>query len=179
MKKILSLFILALSSMSVLAQGHYSVNVYSNKYENMGAKYQPVEIESSSTYSSNYVDRVMKETREYERKLEDDIRTSQQRAAEGKAIVSDDITTSSAINLATKHQSTIRIHTIRRKNGNIDMTCMGIKQGEKWLPCDKPIIALQQMYKSATTQSEKSAILGLMDYGNYILDTGKEVFVIK
>lgn len=179
MKRILSLSLFVLSSILCLAQGHYSVNVYSNKYENMGVKYQPIEVQSNTSNSSDYVNRVMQETRDYERRLDNDIRAAQQRAAEGKSVVSDNISTSIATNLSTKLQSTIRIRTIRRKNGTMDLSCLGIKKGETWQPCDKPIISLQQMYQSATTESEKSSILGLMDYGNYLLDTGKDIYIIK
>ena len=56
---------------------------------------------------------------------------------------------------------------------------MGIKKGEVWKPYNKNMISLQKMYQSAGSEKEKSAILGLMDYGNYLLDTGEEVFIVK
>jgi hypothetical protein len=56
---------------------------------------------------------------------------------------------------------------------------MGIKNGQNWKPCSKPIISLQNMYNNAHSESEKSMILDLMDLGSYLLDTGNEMYVIK
>ena len=56
---------------------------------------------------------------------------------------------------------------------------MGIKNGQSWKPCSKPIKSLQSMYNNAKSESEKSMILDLMDLGSYLLDTGNEMYVIK
>ena len=56
---------------------------------------------------------------------------------------------------------------------------MGIKNGQNWRPCNKPIMSLQNMYNNAKSDSEKSMILDLMDLGDYLLDTGSEMFIIK
>ena len=116
---------------------------------------------------------------EDDRWLEGHMRDARQRSVDGSTIVSDVIGTVNATNLANKSISTIRTRTIKKKNGRIEMSCLGIKKGETWQPCNKPIISLQQMYESAKTNNEKSLILGLMDYGNLLLDTGTEVYIIK
>ena len=40
-------------------------------------------------------------------------------------------------------------------------------------------MSLQSMYNNAHSDSQKSMILDLMDLGNYLLDTGNEMYVIK
>ncbi len=160
--------------MIMLAQGNYNVNVYSNRYENMGTKYQPLEVQSTTNHSS-----LQQQRMEDDRWFEGHMRDIRQRSVDGNTIVSDVIGTVNATNLANKSISTIRTRTIKKKNGRIEMSCLGIKKGETWQPCNKPIIFLQQMYESAKTDTEKSMILGLMDYGNLLLDTGTEVYIIK
>lgn len=157
------------------AQGNYNVNVYSNRYENMATKYTPLEVQSTTNHSSD----LSRQRMEDEMWLEDHIRGIQQRAADGKTIISDEVGIANATNLANKSLYTIRTRTIKRKNGRTEMSCLGIKRGESWQPCNKPIIFLQQMYESAKTEAEKVMILELMDYGEMLLDTGTELFVIK
>lgn len=167
----------SLSNTLLMAQGNYNVNVYSNRYENMGAKYQPLEVQSTTNYPN--IDRVQQRMMEDQRRLDNHMKDIRQRAADGNTIISDDISTVSATNLSDKSLSTLRIRTVRKKNGRIEISCLGIKKGETWQPCNKSIISLQKMYESAKTEAEKSTILGLMDYGNLLLDTGTNVFVIK
>ena len=83
------------------------------------------------------------------------------------------------IKLGTNQSTSIRANVVTRKNGRIDITCMGIKIGQTWKPCNKPITSLQQMYNNAKSESEKSMILDLMDLGNYLLDNGTEMYVVK
>lgn len=178
MRRIVLSGLFSLSNMLLLAQGNYNVNVYSNPYEAMGAKYQPLEVQSTTNHSSN-IDRIQQRWMEEQRWLDNQMKDIRQRAADGNTIISDDISTVSATNLSNKSLSTLRVRIVRKKNGRIEMSCIGIKKGETWQPCNKSIISLQQMYESAKTDAEKSAILGLMDYGTLLLDTGTNVFVIK
>ena len=83
------------------------------------------------------------------------------------------------INLTTKAVFPVKVRVIKRNGGAVEMTSLGIKKGEAWLPCNRDLISLQKMYQSATDNNERSAILGLMDYGNYLLDTDAEVFILK
>ena len=75
--------------------------------------------------------------------------------------------------------TSIRARVVTKSNGSVEITCMKIKNSQTWKPCNKPIMSLQSMYNNAKSESEKSMILDLMDLGNYLLDTGNEMFVIK
>ena len=94
-------------------------------------------------------------------------------------VVSDEIQMFNGIKLGTNAATPVRARVVTKSNGYVEITCMGIKSGQSWKPCSKPIISLQSMYNNAHSESEKSMILDLMDLGSYLLDTGNEMYVIK
>lgn len=99
--------------------------------------------------------------------------------AESVRILSDEIQLFNGIKLGTNAATPIRARVVTKSNGYVEITCMGIKNGQNWKPCSKPILSLQSMYNNAKSESEKSMILDLMDMGNYLLDNGNEMYIIK
>ena len=188
MKKVVVLSVFALFTYVVSAQTtRYDVNVYSNPLNYveytapMGNAYQKM-MQMYQEADRNAIERERLEL-ERERMQQAEMmemrRISAAARAEGQKIVSDEIVTFNGTNLATKLISQIKVHIVKRKNGTVEMTSLGIKKGEVWMPCNKDIISLQEIYQSAVSNQEKSAILGLMDYGNYLLETDDNVFILK
>lgn len=103
-------------------------------------------------------------------------------AAQAKAmeIVSSDIINADGFNLISETYSKLKVKVVRRRNGQVNLYCMGIKKNNVWSTCDKEIASLEEMYQKATKESDKTTILGLMEYGNYLLmNTDTEIYVIK
>ena len=104
-------------------------------------------------------------------------------AAEAKAreIISSEIISADGLNLYKKSYSPLKVNIIRRRNGNVELLCLGIKKNGVWSPCEKGIASLEIMYKKAESESDKKKILGLMEYGNYLLivNPQTEIYVIK
>lgn len=98
---------------------------------------------------------------------------------EANKVISQEVQLFNGIKLGTNQATSIRANVTTRRNGQVDITCMGIKNGQTWKPCNKPIMSLQSMYNNAKSESEKSMILDLMDMGSYLLDTGNEMYIIK
>ena len=98
---------------------------------------------------------------------------------EGMKIVSDEVVTFNGTNLASKAVVPIKARMVKRKNGSIDISCLGIKINNDWKPCESSICSLQEIYQNVTSEEERSMVLGLMDLGNYLLDTGTEIYIMK
>ena len=98
---------------------------------------------------------------------------------ESVKVVSDEVQLFNGIKLGNNASTPIRARVVTKSNGYVEITCMGIKNGQNWKPCSKPIMSLQSMYNNAKSESEKSMILDLMDLGNYLLDTGNEMYIVK
>jgi len=176
MKKIILLVSMMLLSISTYAQTRrYDIRVRKETdYKDYGVKYKPTEIESSKApdpYEAAKKNRELFGNSTFgfdERAYE-----------EANQVVSKEIKLFNGTKLGTNQSMPIRANVATRKNGHVDITCMGIKNGDTWKPCNKPIISLQTMYDNAKSDSEKSMILDLMDLGNYLLDTGNEMYIIK
>lgn len=165
----------------------YDVNVYTNPFKGveytqpMGNAYQQM----MNMYQQSDINAIERERLQLEREqmqqreMREMARISAAAKAEGMKVLSDEVQTLNGTNLATKTTTLIKARVVKRNNGTVEISCMGIKKGEVWKPYNKNIISLQKMYQSAGSEKEKSAILGLMDYGNYLLDTGEEVFIVK
>ena len=188
MKKVFVLSVFASLSTVVSAQTtRYNVNVYTNPQKHveytqpMGNAYNQM----MKTYQQADQNAIERERLQLEREqmqqkeMLEMARISAAANADGMKVVSDEVQTLNGTNLATKKVTPIRARVIKRNNGTVEISCLGIKNGEVWKPCDIKLISLQKMYQSAVSDKEKSAILGLMDYGNYILDTENEVFIVK
>ena len=96
-------------------------------------------------------------------------------------IVSSETMTVNAFELYSESYSPMKVKVIQRRNGHVEITCLGIKKNGYWKTCDKGIASLENMYNQAKTESEKSSVLSLMEYGNYLLiiDPDKEIYVIE
>lgn len=108
------------------------------------------------------------------------IRERAARAREGLEIVSTDIVTADGLNYYTETYYPLKVKVIRRRNGQVEYHCLGIKKNGKWNTCEQEIVPLEAMYKKATKESDKNMVLELMEYGNFLLvinDT--EAYIIK
>ena len=61
---------------------------------------------------------------------------------EANRVVSQEVQLFNGIKLGTNQSTSIRANVVTRKNGRVDITCMGIKNGQNWKPCNKPIIGI-------------------------------------
>ena len=182
------LTVLALLASFVSAQTtRYNVNVYSDPQpyveytQPMGNTYQRM-MQMYQDADRNAIEREriqLERERMRQAEMMESARISAATRAEGQKIVSNEILTLLGKNLATNAVVQIKARVIKRNNGNVDISCLGIKIGNNWKPCEKPISSLQEMYHKTTSEEEKSMVLGLMDLGNYLLDTGSEIYILK
>lgn len=172
MKKFFMLVSLGMMSISSFAQVQWDITVRKEpNYSDYGVKYQPTEIPSSSA------PRIMQSSGSNSWFYSDPVPSRSN--VETVRIVSDEIQLFNGIKLGTNAATPIRARVVTKSNGYVEITCMGIKNGQNWKPCSKPILSLQSMYNNAKSESEKSMILDLMDMGNYLLDNGNEMYIIK
>lgn len=163
---------------SINAQYTVDVRVHKDPdYTKYGVQYHSITQPETRKVPDPY--EMNRKNSEINRSILSGLEANERALMEGNKVVSEDIQLLNGINLSTKLSTPIRAKVTTKKNGSIEITCLGIKNGQNWKPCDKPIISLNKMYKSATSESEKSMILDLMDLGNYLLDTGSELFIIK
>lgn len=75
----------------------------------------------------------------------------------------------------------MKVKVIQRRNGEVEISCLGIKKNGYWTTCDKGIASLEGMYDKAKTDSDRRTILSLMEYGNYLLivNSDNEIYVIE
>lgn len=160
-------------STSIYAQYTLDVTVERKKdYSEYGTKYQPLDMSGMKTTAPEPLHSGSSSSL-----FSDPIPTRSNSAT--ITVVSDEIQLFNGTNLASKVSTPIRARVVTKSNGYVEITCMGIKSGQSWKPCSKPIMSLQSMYNKAKSDSEKSMILDLMDLGNYLLDTGNEMYIIK
>lgn len=161
-------------SISIYAQYTYDITIKKEPdYSKYGVQYQSTDLSGMKTTAPNIPHSSGSDSWLYSDPL------STPRNTESVRIVSDEIQLFNGIKLGTNAATPIRARVVTKSNGYIEITCMGIKNGQNWKPCSKPIMSLQSMYNNAHSESEKSMILDLMDLGNYLLDTGNEMYVIK
>ena len=174
MKKFFLLVSLGMMSISSFAQVQWDVTVRKEPdYSKYGVQYQSTDLSGMKTTAP----RIMQSSGSNDWLYSDPLPSRSN--AESVRIVSDEIQLFNGIKLGTNAATPIRARVITKSNGYVEITCMGIKNGQNWKPCSKPIMSLQSMYNNAHSESEKSMILDLMDLGNYLLDTGNEMYVIK
>lgn len=175
MKKFFLIVSMGMMSISSFAQVQWDVTVRKEpNYSDYGVKYKPTE---SHVNSAPDPYKIARQNRELFGNSTFDF--DERAYEEANRVVSQEVQLFNAIKLGTNQSTSIRANIVTRKNGHVDITCMGIKNGQSWKPCSKPIMSLQSMYNNAHSESEKSMILDLMDLGNYLLDTGNEMYVIK
>lgn len=161
-------------SISNYAQVQYDITIKKEpNYNDYGVKYQSTDFSGMKTT----VPRPMQSSGSNSWIYSDPFATSGN--TESVRVVSDEIQLFNSVKLGTNATTPIRARVVTKSNGYVEITCMGIKNGQSWKPCSKPIMSLQSMYNNAKSESEKSMILDLMDLGNYLLDTGNEMYVIK
>ena len=174
MKKFVLLVTMIMLSISTYAQYTYDIRVKKEPdYSKYGVKYQSTDMSGMKTN----VPRPMQSSGFNSSLFSDPFATSGN--TESVRVVSDEIQLFNGIKLGTNAATPIRARVVTKSNGYVEITCMGIKNGQTWKPCSKSIMSLQDMYDKAKSESEKSMILDLMDLGNYLLDTGNEMYVIK
>ena len=163
---------LGMMSISSFAQVQWDVTVRKEpNYSDYGVKYQSTDLSGMKTTAPNIPHSSSSNSWLYSDPFP--INTETER------VVSDEIQMFNGIKLGTNAATPIRARVVTKSNGYVEITCMGIKNGQNWKPCSKPIMSLQSMYNNAHSESEKSMILDLMDLGNYLLDTGNEMYIIK
>ena len=168
---------MALMSIPSFAQVEWDITVRKEpNYNDYGVKYQSTQIPESRVPDPYEINRRNSEMyQNIERKW-----AAEERAIEeANKVISQEVQLFNGIKLGTNQSTSIRANVTTRRNGQVDITCMGIKNGQTWKPCNKPIMSLQSMYNNAKSESEKSMILDLMDMGSYLLDTGNEMYIIK
>ena len=177
MKKYFLISAMAMMSIPSFAQVEWDITVRQEpNYNDYGVKYQSTQIPESRVSNPYEINRRNSEMfQNIERKW-----AAEERAIEeANKVISQEVQLFNGIKLGTNQPTSIRANVTTRRNGQVDITCMGIKIGQTWKSCSKPIMSLQGMYNSAKSESERSMILDLMDLGNYLLDTGNEMYVIK
>ena len=161
-------------SISSFAQVQWDVTVRREPdYSDYGVKYQSTDMSHIKTTAPN----IMQSSGSNNWLFSDPLPSSSN--AETVKVVSDEVQLFNGIKLGTNASTPIRARVVTKSNGYVEITCMGIKNGQSWKPCSKPIKSLQSMYNNAKSESEKSMILDLMDLGNYLLDTGNEMYIVK
>ena len=168
---------MALMSIPSFAQVEWDITIRKEpNYNDYGVKYQSTQIPESRVPDPYEINRRNSEMyQNIERKW-----AAEERAIEeANKVISQEVQLFNGIKLGTNQSTSIRANVTTRRNGQVDITCMGIKNGQTWKPCNKPIMSLQSMYNNAKSESEKSMILDLMDMGSYLLDTGNEMYIIK
>ncbi len=93
-------------------------------------------------------------------------------------VISSEIINSGAISFDTGNFYSIQVKTELKRNGNIKMKCIGIKMNNKWVSCECELSDLQEMYQQAKSQSERSSLLELMEFGNFIFKYGNTIYLI-
>ena len=174
MKKFFMLVSLGMMSISSFAQVQWDVTVRREPdYSSYGVQYQSTDLSGMKTTAPN----IPRSSSSNSWLYSDPLSTPSN--AESVRVVSDEIQLFNGIKLGTNAVTPIRARVVTKSNGYVEITCMGIKNGQSWKPCSKPIMSLQSMYNNAHSESEKSMILDLMDLGNFLLDTGNEMYVVK
>lgn len=100
-----------------------------------------------------------------------------QRQAQNQVIESE-IINSSAVSSATGNLYPIQVRTELKRNGNFTMKCIGIKMNNQWVSCENDLFDLQDLYKQATTQADKSSLLELMEIGSFIFMYNNTLYLI-
>ena len=177
MKKLFMLVSMGMMSISAFSQVQWDVTVRKEPdYSKYGVQYQSTQTPDRRVPDPYEINRRNSEMyQNIERKWAEEERAYE----EANQVVSKEVQLLNGIKLGTNQSTPIRANVETRRNGRVDITCMGIKNDQTWKPCNKPIMSLQSMYNNAKSESEKSMILDLMDLGNYLLDTGNEMYVIK
>ena len=101
--------------------------------------------------------------------------------AQAMEIVSSETVSATGYELYSEKNFPMKVRIVKRKNGDVAITCLGIKKNDVWKPYDNGITSLEEMYRQAKTEKDKSTILGLMELGNFLLiiDPDKEVYIIE
>lgn len=96
-------------------------------------------------------------------------------------IVSSETMTVNGFEIFSSRYLPMKVKVIQRRNGEVEISCLGIKKNGYWTTCDKGIASLEGMYDKAKTDSDRRTILSLMEYGNYLLivNSDNEIYVIE
>ena len=92
--------------------------------------------------------------------------------------VQSDVINSCAVSTSTGNVYQIQVKTALRRNGIIDLTCIGIKMNNKWISCTSNVTNVEDIYRNAKTQSEKSAALEMMEVASYTFKYNNTLYFI-
>lgn len=86
----------------------------------------------------------------------------------------------SAFELESCNTYDVQVTITEYSNGNVKLTCCGIKQNGKWNPVTANVLSLQELYENCNKNDTetKSAILTLMEYANFIMQYKGRTFVL-
>ena len=158
MKKVLSILAVMVISITVSAQAPFTT-------------FEPAKVPQRS-YSSPSLPSLFPDA--------DALEERWRREAQEKKIVSSEIVTVDGFNYVSQTYFPLKVRTIQRRNGQVEHYCLGIKKNGAWSTCEKQILSLDVMFKQATTDSDKSMILELMEYGSFLLIMNdSEMYIIK
>ena len=77
-------------------------------------------------------------------------------------IVSSETMTVNGFEIFSSRYLPMKVKVIQRRNGEVEISCLGIKKNGYWTTCDKGIASLEGMYDKAKTDSDRRTILSLM-----------------
>lgn len=104
-----------------------------------------------------------------------------QAQVQAQAIVSNETVSATGYELYSEKSFPMKVRIIKRRNGDVSITCIGIKKNNVWKPYNNGIASLEEMLNQATSDSDKSQILEMMELGNFLLiiNPEKEVYIIQ
>ena len=93
-------------------------------------------------------------------------------------VIESEVFNSSAISTATGNPYSIQIKSELKRSGAFSFTCIGIKMNNRWVSCESQIIDLQEVYKQAKTQADKSAILEILEVASFVFQYNNTLYLI-
>ena len=73
----------------------------------------------------------------------------------------------------------VQISVAEKRNGSVELTCIGIKRNDKWTSIKSPVYDLQQIYNNCKeNESEaKSNILSMMEVANFCFFLDNDLYL--
>jgi hypothetical protein len=93
-------------------------------------------------------------------------------------IVESEVINSCAVSTSTGNVYPIQVKTNLKRNGIIELICIGIKMNNKWISCESYLTDVEDIYRNAKTQSEKSAALEMMEVASYTFKYNNTLYLI-
>ncbi len=86
----------------------------------------------------------------------------------------------SALELESSKIYDVLITITEYSNGDIKLTCCGIKENGQWISMQSNVASLQDIYDNLKSSDNeiKSAVLSLMEYADFIMQYGEKIFIL-